>query len=216
MRRIVALLVVAALLMGAKPASAGPAMLGDGVFVLEQRDRNVEPFTLFGQPVVNPTSCAWDFDDHGSYLRGGALDAGASVRVIACLIANENPLFGVSWAIHPNWRFAVWAPRPLDVTVCYDPGICLPLSITDTYRYEACTAGPFYGHESPAIQTIPDSNGGWGVPTTVTLTVTNPGNHRVRNIYVQIVGGNDANQCPGIPRVAIPGPNLATFWSQTP
>lgn len=215
MRRFVGGLVLA-LLVSSSVQAGTPQPVPSDSFALSQKDNPVDPFARFGFDVWNPTPCAWDFDDHGDYLRGGYLDPGTSATATACLIANENPLLGWSWAIHPNYRFTVFADRALSVTLCYQPGLCFPLSVIGSYRYEVCIAGPFYGHDSPLIQTIPDSNGGWGVPTTATLTVTNTSSRRIRDIYVQVTGGNDQDQCPGVAKVAVAGPDLATFWRQSP
>lgn len=117
--------------------------------------------------VVNPTGCAWDIDDRIVWTALGSsyLGAGESVSVSDCVIA-DNAYHVVG--------FSVAGDKPgLAVTLTYEPfGFALGAAA-------GCVIGPIGLTDLPPVE---GSNGGAGVLTTSTLTVTNTSEHRVRNI----------------------------------
>jgi hypothetical protein len=170
-----------------------------------QLDRNVEEY---GFPVWNPTNCTWDPDDHYEFIKQGYLDSGASAVFSGCLIAQPDPVGGFHWALHPRLRLSVVSDEPVTSTICYQPQEwCLSVGAL------ACPSGPYYDPASPAIVVIPDSLGGYGVPTTWALTITNFGSRRASPIGVSVLGGNDQDQCPGQVEVPVVSSDH-TFWYQ--
>ena len=131
-----------------------------------------------GQPgVVNPTVCLWDIDDRVVWFANGTLEANASTSASDCLIADSH---------HHLLGFRLYSPSgALQVTVTYQPqGVTrafTPVLVNGEYEYRGCIIGPLYDGNEPEVQIIPGSNGGWGVETTMTLTVTNPTPSKIRN-----------------------------------
>jgi hypothetical protein len=126
-----------------------------------------------GTCVENHTGCLWMVDDHVTAQGGGYAGsdsftqcemADTAVRLIGVFVGTSQP--------------------DLTVTLSFpDQGVTinLPARVGDgsnfgsfAYEYGGCILGPRYQVENPAVQQIPDSNGGWAVPTRVTLTITHP------------------------------------------
>ena len=61
-----------------------------------------------------------------------------------------------------------------------------------SYEYRGCVRGPLYDGSEATIEDIPNSNGGWGVKGTVTVTVTNPTGKTVRTVNADFRAGSDA------------------------
>ncbi len=161
------------------------------------------------QWVTNPTSCWWDVDDHRTlYAADDYLNAGASVQVSDCQIAETDSLYQTKYGQTAWWSNA---PRPLGVqisapsasltvTACYQPqGRCFGLpavynAALRTYSYNGCIGVSY--QDGTTLPTIADSNGGIGILTTRTVTITNPTNKTVRQISGQIAqvgwGSSDA------------------------
>ncbi|MDP2622279.1 MAG: hypothetical protein Q8Q29_00575 [Actinomycetota bacterium] len=209
----------AAVLVGALIA---PPVLAGRLFALEsgavtkaQRDGNVAPFNVSHAP----TGCLWDFDDQDALsLRTGYLDPGVTVTYGNCLIATPRPWNGVSWSIRPWLHYRVMSQKPLTVTACTQPrDLCTTIvPITNlgwAYWYDGCTVGPHYDQESSEVMPIGDE-GGYGVPSTYLLSITNEETRRNKSVYVSIDGGNDQNGCPGKPLNRIDGPIVVgTKWT---
>jgi hypothetical protein len=133
--------------------------------------------------VVNPSGCPWDADD--SLTRSsngyGSITAGSTVTDEICAIEDQTE------AESPTWRYAsikLYSSSPnLTVKITINPGetvtAALPTWRKDqrVYEYYLCVNMPGYWRfqNSPLWQQIPGSNGGEGVPTTVTLTLANYG-----------------------------------------
>ena len=166
-----------ALLLLAVPASAK----GQPGFVLvdSQTDQQVEQ-----QPgVVNPGTCIWDVDDHWDYTafygQSVPLEPGASVQVSKCLIL-DSPSAG-----HRHTSLNVSSPSPLlTVEVAFSPGqsYVIPAVANGNHSYRYCERieAPAYFQSDPLAQVIPDSNGGWGVPTIAAMSITNTSSHAVK------------------------------------
>ncbi len=167
--------------------AAGPQPLVFGPWEPEQRQNPVEQQTQGGatQPdhslwVVNNTQCAWDPDD--SLSTGdlnGSLAPGATATGTKCIIAD--------WAEHATY-FDVNAPRSgLAVSLSFSPqNFTIQASrrvVSYGYDWWVCTYGPDYEPASPALEPIPNSGyGGVGVPTSVTVSVTNTTNRTISKI----------------------------------
>ena len=162
--------------------------------------------------VVNNTPCAWDVDDQWErFATDDYLDAGASVTVTDCTIAESNPLWNEN---HGMWAWWSNEPRTLGIRIdapsdnllvsaCFQPqGRCFSAAPSwradlKRYEYHLCIAVS-YDPGDPAIQTIPDSNGGLGVYTDRIVTISNPTGKQVRSIsgdVAQIGYGPSAAGC---------------------
>lgn len=202
--------------------SSAPHIITSGNVITAQRDRNVEPWGY----VWNPTSCLWDPDDQENTIEQGNLYPGTITKT-GCLIAHTyqtwatiNGMYAF-WSItnHPNLHFIVESPKPLTVSICYQPqGYCRTITASSnpdfTYHYEGCIAGPRYDNDSPSVIEIPNSNGGVGVRTTYTLSVTNITDHIIKPVWVVVRGGNDQNNCPTVPYVYAYGPDYSFQYQQ--
>lgn len=115
--------------------------------------------------VVNPTICVWDFDDKTEFTLYGQLEPGESRSVTGCQIAD--------WSEHLS--SIVTSTAGLKVTATIG-------SISVSGSSNACIIGPDYdaGHVPPWLPIVPDSNGGVGIRTEVTFTVTNTSGRRIR------------------------------------
>jgi hypothetical protein len=180
-----------------------------------QRDSNVAPFNVNH----TPTNCLWDFDDQDVLsLRAGYLDPGVTVTYGNCFIATPRPWNGVSWAIRPWLHYRVMSQKPLTVTACTQPhNLCTTLTPISylgwAYWYDGCTIGPHYDQSSSEVIPI-GSEGGYGVPSTYLLSITNNDAKRTKDIYVSISGGNDQNNCSPKPLNRIDGPIVeGTNWT---
>lgn len=195
------ILIVASPAQAAKPAAGG----GNGslTFTLQpdvQTDRIVEQQTDWAFPadpaewVVNPYGvCLWDVDDHWQYWGSGSLKPGESASVDLCVVSDPVSIYktvsGVTTWYSQETKFIALSVTTaktagLDVSVCYRPqGRCFyphPVG-SSPVTYESCTQVR-YGRDDPALSEIPGSQGGIGVLTTVTVTVTNPTSRTVRDV----------------------------------
>ena len=146
--------------------------------------------------VYNHTGCVWDVDDDQvRYARNAYLDPEAWVEDEICLIADWA---GKNWSGHLAGIWLISKSPDLLVTISFSPGWSFTLqprwnSGSKSYDYKGCNKTPSYAQGDPALQPIPDSNGGVGVPTQVKLTVKNSGAHKatmdaewkVGNFYTQ-------------------------------
>lgn len=178
----------------------------------------VEPWSGYPIPtdssvwVVNPTGCLWDPDDTDHIIVTGALNPAAEAVLTDCIVANPDPIWMTAngttawwhWAPHPNLTFDVRAPSPsLGVAICYQPqDVCFALQPQATptgYEYTGCAQGPIYTADSPAVQPIVGSNGGYGVLTTVTFRIRNSTTRKILKVAATVDGGND-QACQGTRR----------------
>lgn len=118
--------------------------------------------------VNDPRRCLWDVDDHTEVrFLGDRLGPGQSVSITKCLIGDTGWVFG----------FRQYGGDLLGtITIDLDTGRDFTLSS----RTDFCVGGPSVKTLSPLMQSIPDSNGGVGVPGQVTWTVTNDSDRAVR------------------------------------
>jgi hypothetical protein len=138
--------------------------------------------------VINPGGIgSWDINDHNDFGASGYMLPGATTTGTYRHIFDWNPIYGcksgtcANWSGRSNWYGAsVDSPTAtLDVQVCFDPqDRCFPLSPEwlanlGKYRYRFCGQA-VYRPDDLAIVAIPGSNGGYGVPTTIRLIITNP------------------------------------------
>lgn len=96
---------------------------------------------------------------------------------------------------------SVTADTPdLSVTVHFEPQgatfAYTPVLSGRQYVYNGCVVGPYQNPTDPLVVPIANSNGGWAVPTTVTLTVTNNTGRVQRHVYAQYEMGSMANSYP--------------------
>jgi hypothetical protein len=217
----------------ASPVSARPAVYDltawggdDNRVVLQQSPPGCHPGPDFDDAVpcvVNPyaatNTCYWDHADMGNGAGYGRLLAG-TYSVSRCAIFDARIAdIGVG----------LLTTRPdLTVTLAFEPGLTFslaPVPYDDpewTWSYRGCIVGPIYQRTtSPFVADIvgSDADGlmGWGVLTTVTLTVSSPvsqkANETTSGGAVHLVssdaycyGGGSASQGQ-----AISGPGLGSY-----
>jgi len=146
--------------------------------------------------VVNPGGVGtWDINDNNDWVAGGSLPAGAITIGSWQHVWDWNPIYRCFGGVcadrsGPSNEYGATVTAPSDglsVTVCYQPQArCFPLvAVYDAgarlYRWHICTEA-IYQPDDAAIVDIAGSNGGRGVPTTMTLTVTNPTSRVVKDI----------------------------------
>jgi hypothetical protein len=191
--------------------------------------------------IINPNpNCTWDINDHlDRQANNGYLDPGQSSSVGQCMINDQNPIYhddgGGSrwWGGASNWYGAriLSSSAGLSVTVCYSiQGRCFTLtpvySAADRgYNYRLCVQA-VYNPADPALYVIPGStpdpvpdgaSPGWGVQTTVTLTVTNPTGRQVKGIVAFWGVSGDVSfpqGCPGLNGDGGTNPNSVTVSKQ--
>lgn len=158
--------------------------------------------------VVNNTGGNWDIDDH--WIRGGGLD---SSTVIAHQTVMDHLTYigdcdGLSCGPSRmlTARVLEQATSPgLTVTVSVSPGQSYPLIATlDMFAHPRtwqwvlpCQQMQGYVPTDPAMQDIPDSNGGRGVPTVVSMSVANPTDRDLGRVYASygISAGGSGRGC---------------------
>jgi hypothetical protein len=177
--------------------------------------------------VVNPlndktgANCFWDVDDVGNGSSYGRLFAGTT-SVSRCGIFDTRYLFiGVR----------ILTTRPdLTVTLAYEPGLTFtlgPAPYVDPegrwqWQYRGCVQGPIYQRTTADLATdpIPDSHGGWGVISTVTLTVTSPADQKSNQTtsggaaHGPVASSNEAKYCAngvGDPTDSVTGPGHGRY-----
>lgn len=134
--------------------------------------------------VTNPTGMPWDVDDHIDRSGSGPLDAGASATDSLsytgdCDGSQCGPYrFVVVRASVPSSSLRL----SVDITPGQNGGVdsfaaAAPTwnATTKKWDYLLCQKAPSYSYGDARLQPILGSNGGTGVPTSVTLTVTNGG-----------------------------------------
>lgn len=114
--------------------------------------------------VTNPTSCPWDVDDRLEASASARIGPGESIGGDECLIADAWHGIYVTGCVRSG-RLEFRATTPtgdwvLSRTVSQD---CAAM----------CIFGSAYPIASPYMQDIPGSNGGRGVPTTLSVRLTN-------------------------------------------
>jgi len=127
--------------------------------------------------------CHWELDDMQQITgNGGSLDPGGTSVYTACIIA-DDPKYGI-WGF--NYGITLSAPSPALVATISLPGFTHRLTAVksgnNNWTYTGCASGPIYTSSSPDIVNLPNTNGGSGVPTRVTLSVSNPTKFTVHNI----------------------------------
>ena len=211
MNRLVALLLGPALVAGlvlpvaaAKPARAGNdafawvlQTLDVGGLVEQQSDTYTFDCLEFGQAgcVWNPTAygptqygeaCPWDIDDNFTVWATPGTLATGTTSFAQCRIADGG---------YKLTAIRLTAKSPdLVVTIGFAAeGVTftlVPDLVDREYVYTGCVQGPIYaGSTVPRAQTIEGSYGGWGVPTTVTVSVTNNTGRAIRGVYAQAISG---------------------------
>lgn len=137
--------------------------------------------------VVNPTiggdNCLWSVDDRLEWAAAGVLSSGAT-EITRCIVGDTtHHLFGLTaHARNPNLGISVTF-EPQGVTFTFTP-----VQIANNrYEYRGCVQGPIYSGDdfnpSPQVTEavriagsgINGTPDGWGVPTSVTIAVSNPG-----------------------------------------
>ena len=137
--------------------------------------------------VTNPTTCDWDVDDSSDQTGQGDLVPGGSAATDRCVISD-----GFIHYTGDKHQITAWviAKSPnLVVTLTSDYGTfktAVPVQREDRwYNYIIChvdkTPGPY--------PIIPDSNGGIGVPATYTMSVMNPTNRTIRDVWASMLTG---------------------------
>jgi hypothetical protein len=134
--------------------------------------------------VTNPTGCIWDADDHYSVFAEGSLRVGVPAVEPFCVVAEPYSFattrFGVEGLYGLPRRLLAVSVRSrspgLVVRACFTPGGCVTFpAVRDgrDYEYAGCVRVA-YADNDPAVVEIPGSNGGMGVLTQGSLTVTAP------------------------------------------
>lgn len=206
------LTILAAVLLLSLPASAAPQPLGSWTgggqhspWIEQQQITATTPTNPFGG------ECLWSVNDHELWTTFGYLDAGISVGRSKCVVADHGLVapYGFSTA-------AVYAKSPdLSVSVCFSQGRCFspsPVYVSSSRQYRWTFCGKVhYDPDDPALVEIPDSFGGLGEVSTVTTTITNTTDRRLRDIVARVgyasdiavfMGWVDAEGClPTIPYV---------------
>lgn len=165
---------------------------GSGGFVEQQSHEgqsdwmqqcNLDPSSC----VVNSTPCAWTADSRVTYQGFGFLAAGATASASFCFVAD--------WQQHILGAAVQSASPDLIVKMRYEAlgveFVIPPRPITHGYDYRGCVVGPFYAHSDPQLLPIPGSNGGVGLRTDITMTVTNPTGRKERDVSAQFVLGSN-------------------------
>jgi hypothetical protein len=165
------------------------------------------PFPSSDKWVFNPYTaystsgpCAWDVDDHWYVLGSGPLNAGASVSLEQCRVADPSSIYQTRYGTEAWWTtpprstgIRIESPSgDLRVSVSYAPQsttFSIPASYDaarNVYVYRACIAveynpsDPAWPYQrDEAVQPVPGSNGGSGVLTRGTIEVANPTGRKV-------------------------------------
>ncbi len=225
MRRILAIIGAVALAAALSfPASAGQAVPldlanvqggGQATNVIEKQTWWLDCCTPDpDHTVTNPGGLgSWDINDHNDYVAGGYVAAGETTTGTYRHVFDWGPMFScrpvcADWSGRSNWYgTSVQAPSAaLDVVVCFEPqGRCFTLApnpVGRAWSYEFC-GHAVYAPDDPAIVDIPGSGGGRGVPTTISLTVSNPTSRTVKNVS----GGFGISSDVTFPTGCHPDPN---------
>ena len=116
-------------------------------------NRTVDP--VWGDP------CIWDVDDHTDvYFAGSRLGPGEEASWSHCLIADSSHLYGMRQGDHA-----------MTLTITIEAGgVSKSVSTTGS---GLCMQGMIVYPESPLRGSIPNSDGGTGIPGSVTYSVRN-------------------------------------------
>ena len=143
--------------------------------------------------VTNRTGCVWDIDDDQERITYSPTSSpdrsymapGQQATDDRCVIADwDGYNYGPA-------HFAVLSFRAssanLAVTLTVTPGYVITATpVYDPtwhdYLYTGCRRVPTYQPGDPMVQAIPNSNGGWGVPTTAMVSIMNT--DAKKNVYV--------------------------------
>src|SRR5437867_1645633 len=160
--------------------------------------------------VVNQTSCVWGPNDRDNVTGTGYLAPQSSATAGGCVVGDPNPIYTTlngttAWWSHGRHEIDVYlvSKSPdLVIKVCFSPqNACFspaPRPIDKwTWTYQGCVWGPNYASGAqldstgqpiypPPATRIAGSNGGYGVLTTYTVTITNPTIRRVREITASV------------------------------
>lgn len=152
-------------------------------------------------PIVNPLpACTWDINDHLSLVTtDGYIDPGVTVAKSVCMVADFDPVYKTvngtaNWwqSGRAHYGLSVTAPSPdLTVAACYEPqGRCfnrLPTYDPSTrmYGWSLCSQ-VVYAPDDEALAEVPGSNGGYGVVETITATISNTTDRRVKDIVAGV------------------------------
>lgn len=152
-------------------------------------------------------TCAWDVNDHANkYISLGYIDPGVIQTTTNCLVSYSHPTYstlypnlsgtGVSGGVH-NWygvSIDAVGSSSLSVTICWQPQnkcfnpapkiVSISQNKTPTYEWNFCGQAVYKGPPNldPALIEIPDSNGAYGLQTTVTLSVENNGSTTIKSV----------------------------------
>lgn len=201
------LVLLLALFVGGSASGSPPQNLNlDTGFSFQQKTSWVEQQDDWPQgsddvAILRPADLAcdvWAVDDHADWRAFGNLDAGASSSRTDCVVSDFSPVFATRFGTTGWWSTAphgfagilVKSTSPdLLVSVCYQPqGRCFTAGpvwdpVFGSYTYSFCGRAD-YRYDDPELVEVPNSNGGRGVFTDVTYTVSNPTGRRVRNVRV--------------------------------
>lgn len=206
MKRLLLAILCLALLPGTAHAAKPPG--GSGTQPLTwaisgsvQFDNPIEQQTDWPFPadlaewVINPTDdCVWDVDDNYTYFGYGSVVAGSNASISQCFVSDPTSIYKTNYGHTAYWSqahkylaFSLSAPKPgLVVTVCYTPqGRCFtpkPYLLNNRYTYESCTQVAYRDENDPDVYEIPGSQGGIGVITDVTVTVSNPTRQTIKDL----------------------------------
>lgn len=198
LRIILAALAVFAVV--ALPASGGgPQPLGSWAgggqhsgWIEQQAITSTTPTNSFGR------NCLWSVNDHELWESWGYLDAGSSASRDKCVVSDypHTAPYGMS-------TVGVFAKSPnLVVTVCFEPQTrCFspaPVLVERQYRYTFC-GHAHYDPSDPVMVEIPGSSGGRGIVTTVSTTISNPTDRRVRDVIARVGFASDISLFLGWP-----------------
>lgn len=180
--------------------------------------------------VVDPFSgVTWDINEHSEWSTSGDLAAGASTSRIDAHIFDFNPVYRCNGGVCFDQSFSrsnligfrVVAPSAnLAVEVCFQPqahcfqGVPAFDSKSKLFTYRVC-ATAVYERDDPANVPIDGSNGGYGVPTTITRSVTNQTGRAVKNVSAGWGVTSDisgTNGCPTIDDHTWPPLQLSYPW----
>lgn len=188
MRLIVAALAACVLLSAPVAAKGKPATYdltvwgGENTRVVEQQSvtacfwpTQANPYPGDENCVLNQTECFWDVDDHGSAMGYGRLFAGTSSASRCGVIDFDPRMFAVS----------LYSTRAdLDVRLAIDPGLTFRIAPAASdkpdwpWRYYGCLLLSHTEPVSTITEEILDSNGGRGVITWATFSVTSPADQK--------------------------------------
>ena len=202
MRRFALPLVVFLILVAAKPM---PFDFGSGRFtsnsVVEQQSPGGALCTG-DECVVNPTQCPWDPDERVESGGSGYLMVSESVTWHGCVIAD--------WASHLVWASASARNADLETTITMANSHG---TWSHSFRGSGCMISPEYDKPSVLLAEVPESNGGVGDFTTITVTLENVGAKTARKVLALI--GIEYDQFAS--RVALRcGDDLTCVGSTTP